>query len=609
MVTRSSHGQWQQQQNQMFLFLAGVVVVTMSFAAIMAWVCAMVAGWVHCGQLPRLGLQTALEVAFSREFWSGDPAAAYPHDVARLLPGGWGFWSTAVLLLVLIAAVVVAAGREIQRRMGHAVADRRWYHVFLGRRPQAFGRYRSVKPLIVDGPAPERVIVGTIATPPALLAVEDEVQICAIAAPRSGKTSGLVTPALLEHKGPVVATSTKTDVALATHARREQLGETFVWNPFGERSHNWDPLQGCEAWAHALLVARWLGQAMALSQARSMEYFDEMAQELLAPLLHAAAVTEDLTVVDVYRWVRECDVKTPTEILTAVDAQDALLRLDSVYRLNARQRDGVVGTAQVQLKAYGHPAAARTAGRGYGISPQRLFDGAANTLYLVAGREHQQLLAPLVVTMLSSLLFYASEEENRTGQPMTPQALIALDETAQIAPLRDLPQILSVSLSAGIRFLTVWHSLAQMRERYGADAAATILALSQAKVFLGSITDKHTRDELVDLLGQRPEQHDGRTQYRDALVAPALQRLRDGQGLLVHGELPPVFFQQRRYFEDKALRQLASCGRSEGTAQATAIRRPGAPRRRVPVTAVQASGQRSERASEAAQPDVALDQA
>ena len=227
-----------------------------------------------------------------------------------------------------------------------------------------------------------------------------------------------------------------------------------------------------------------------------------------------------------------------------------------MYALNDRQRDGVLGTVQVQLKAYGHPAAARTAARGRGISPQRLFDGAANTVYLVAGREHQRLLAPLVVTMLSSLLFYASEQENRSGGPLAPQALFALDETAQIAPLQELPQILSVSLSAGIRFLTIWHSIAQMRERYGADAAATILALSQAKLFLGSITDEYTRQELVHLLGQRPEQRDGHTHYRDALTAQALQRLRDGHGLLIHGELPPVFFQQRRYFEDRALQRL-----------------------------------------------------
>ncbi|MEA2148526.1 MAG: type secretion system protein VirD4, partial [Solirubrobacteraceae bacterium] len=77
------------------------------------------------------------------------------------------------------------------------------------------------------------------------------------------------------------------------------------------------------------------------------------------------------------------------------------------------------------------------------------------------------------------------------------------------------------------------------RQRFGNDAAAEILALSQAKIFLGSITDDGTRRELLRLLGKRGDEHDGTT-------AQALQRLRAGQGLLIHSEQPPVFFTQRR---------------------------------------------------------------
>ena len=401
------------------------------------------------------------------------------------------------------------------------------------------------------------MIVGTIAKPAALIAIEDQVQICAIAAPRSGKTSALVAPAVLEHAGPVVTTSTKTDVVAATLERRARIGEALVWDPFGPDTCSWDLLQGCEDWGHALLVARWLVAAMQLGTSSSSQYFDEAAQELAAPLLHAAALGSEHTMLDVYGWVRDTKLTIPKRILTSVSNDDALARLDSIYRLNPRQRDGITGTMQVQLKAYGHPAAARTARRGAaGITPDRLFDGAPNTVYLVAGREHQRMLAPLVITMLCSLLYAASERENRTGRPLAPQALFALDETAQIAPLQDLPQILSVSLSSGIRFLTVWHSLAQIRERYGPDAASTILALSQAKVFLGSITDDVTRQELVHLLGQQPLEHDGHTHWRDTLTAQALQRLQDGQGLLVHGELPPVFFTQRRWYSDPGLLRL-----------------------------------------------------
>ena len=543
-----------QQQEFALLVLIGGALVAAAIAALIPWTLATTAAWMHSGQLASLTLSDSLHAALSGDLWTADPASAYPAAVRRLLPGAWGFWSSATLLALAVAASAAAAAREIDARMGRSVADRRWWQVFLGRRPQAFGRYRSVKPLIVTEASAERVIVGTIAKPAALIAIEDEVQICAIAAPRSGKTSALVAPAVLEHAGPVVTTSTKTDVVNATLERRQRIGEALVWDPFGPATCSWDLLGGCEDWGHALLVARWLVAAMQLGSSASNQYFDEAAQELAAPLLHAAALTHDKTMVDVYRWVRDTKLDDATKILKSVGNDDALARLQSVYALNDRQRDGITGTMQVQLKAYGHPAAARTAARGAGgISAERLFDGAPNTVYLVAGREHQRTLAPLVITLLCSLLHAASEHENRTGAPLTPQALFAIDETAQIAPIAELPQILSVSLSSGIRFLTVWHSLAQIRERYGTDGAATILALSQAKVFLGSITDDVTRQELVRLLGQQPQEHDGHTQWRDTLTAQALQRLKDGQGLLVHGELPPVFFTQRRYYSDPTL--------------------------------------------------------
>lgn len=522
------------------MILAGMALAAIVTAAAVAWGCATVVAWVHSGQLPRLGLDKAVTIATSPEFWSADPASAYPRDVQRLLPGGWGFWSTTALMVVLVAAMVVAAMREIAERMAQTVADRRWYHIFLGRRPQAFGRYRTVKTaLVVDAPQPERVIVGTIANPPALIAVQEHAQICAIAAPHSGTTSGLIVPAVLEHDGPVVTTATDNDVVHATlQARKRMGGEAFVWDPFGDYTDGWDPLQGCEQWSYALTAARWLGHALAFGENESTEYFDEVAQELAAPLLHAAALSPAKTIVDVYGWVRDRDVETPMKILTEVGAEDPRARLQAVYRLNERRRDAVIGAVQFQLKAYGHPAVQRTATRGRGITPEELFDGRPNTVYIVAGREHQRLLAPLAVTMLSSLVYYATELENRERRRIAPPALFALDETAQVVPLQELPQILSVSHDIGIRFVTVWHSLAQMRERYGNDAAAEIMAMSQAKAFLGAITDEGTRHELLRLLGKGSDEHDGMT-------AQALQRLRAGQGLLIHDGLPPVFFTQR----------------------------------------------------------------
>lgn len=40
------------------------------------------------------------------------------------------------------------------------------------------------------------------------------------------------------------------------------------------------------------------------------------------------------------------------------------------------------------------------------------------------------------------------------------------------------------------------------------------------------------------------------------MSAQVLQRTTSGEGLLIHGDVPPVFFRQRRHYEDRDLRVL-----------------------------------------------------
>jgi type IV secretion system protein VirD4 len=532
------------------LALAATCAVVLGFV----WTVPFVAAWAHSGHVVGLTPIAALKGLVRGAWFGAPPASAYGGSVGASMPGTGGFWTTAALVIVGELSALLAVGRAAEIRMSRPTPDRRWWQL-RGLRPHEFGRYRTVPELLVERPSPERIIVGYIARPKVHVAVSNNMQMAVLAAPRTGKSSGLVIPALLEHEGPVVTTSVRTDVVEHTIDRRRRLGRVWVWDPFGRDTDAWDLLQGCEDWEHALLVARWLGHARKVGEGINQDYFDEEAEGLVAPYLHAAALTPDLTATGVYRWILDRNDKEADSILGDVGATDAQERLQAVYAYTERQRDGIIGTAAVQLKAYGHPAAGRTARRAEGVTPEELFDG-PNTLYIVAGRDHQQLLAPLVVTMVSSLLFWLGERENRTGKGLSPQALFALDETASIAPIQDLPQILATSLGSGARFLTVWHSVAQIRRHFGVDAAAEILALSQAKVFMGSITDQFTRQEVIDLLGQRQQLSARNMRPPEVMTAQALQRTTAGEGLLINGELPPVVFRQRRHYLDPRLRRL-----------------------------------------------------
>ena len=81
--------------------------------------------------------------------------------------------------------------------------------------------------------------------------------------PRSGKTSGVIIPAVLAHHGPAVATSTKPDVARATARTRARDGRVWMFDPTGASSPpagleqlRWSPVTSALTWDGAVLIAR-----------------------------------------------------------------------------------------------------------------------------------------------------------------------------------------------------------------------------------------------------------------------------------------------------------------------------------------------------------------
>ena len=67
---------------------------------------------------------------------------------------------------------------------------------------------------------------GAVLAPP-------EQAVLVLGPPRSGKTTSLVIPNVLAAPGPVVTTSTKPDVLLATAAARGDAGRCWLWDPSG----------------------------------------------------------------------------------------------------------------------------------------------------------------------------------------------------------------------------------------------------------------------------------------------------------------------------------------------------------------------------------------
>jgi type IV secretion system protein VirD4 len=321
---------------------------------------------------------------------------------------------------------------------------------------------------------------------------------------RAGKTSSIVVPNVLAASGAVVSTSTKPDVMTTTAGARSLVGSTLLYDPTGNVETlsgvtrvGWSPVNAAGDWDAALATA----DAMVRSSHHGMmsgDHWSERATALLAPLLHAAAL-EGTTMATVLGWV---DRHQGEEALSALvqhcgAEHPSTAVLSGILTTDYREQSGIWSTASGVLAAYRSTAALCST-----MPPfldAEAFCGATNTLYICTPGRQQQLLAPLVVGLLSELRD-AAYRRAREGESHPP-VLFALDEVANIAPLPDLPSIVTEGAGQGLLTLACLQDLSQARHRWGREADA-FLSIFGCTVVFGGIGDMATLEALSVLGGE-----------------------------------------------------------------------------------------------------------
>jgi len=523
--------------------------------ALCAWLLPVAVTWAYDGAIGTMTVGEAIVGTLrlvAEGHWSA-PANAYPPDARTHMPAALGWWLAAGWLFATTTAIVVGVWRRLEPAVARTRLGRRDYDP-RGRRPRAWALPRDVPSLSVPARTRERFTLGRLDR--RTLASDPEAHVAVVAPTRSGKTTRCVVPWLLEHSGPAIITSTKTDVVLATREWRERLGRVQVWDPFGPTTSVWNPTERCDEWKMALLRAQWLADAVQERESEIAAYWRGEAAKLIAPLLHAAALDER-PVADILAWVDAQDAKTPGAILAADGAEAAKRQLDAVANLDPRNRGTTYMSAGSLLAAYRYRGVADR--EGSRITVERFLDGGPNTLYVVASERQQRLLAPLVVAMLTSILDEVAARANR-GVSLDPTLRVLLDEAANVAPLRTLPAYLSQAASHGIRFATIWQSIAQMRSRYR-ESADAILANSTTKLFMGPVGDEATLSYLTRLLGERrielSKAASGHA-YRPKASAHELQQLQPDRAVLIEGRMTPAVIHMIPWWEDRLLRGRAT---------------------------------------------------
>ena len=210
-----------------------------------------------------------------------------------------------------------------------------------------------------------------------------------------------------------------------------------------------------------------VGASRSNGQRASEHHWTERSGALLSTLLHAAA-TENLSMRDVLKWIDRHNGVPALEILSSNAGEDAPATdlLAGIVATDSREQSGIWSTASGVLAAY------RTEGALASTQAPPLdlheFCGGANTLYLCSTGRRQRQFAPLVVAIIGDTrdAAYARTRDGQAGPP----TLLALDEVANIAPIPDLPAMVSEGAGQGLLVLACLQDLSQARVRWGSAA-------------------------------------------------------------------------------------------------------------------------------------------
>jgi len=501
-----------------------------------------------------------------------DPALAWPASARIDLPGPLAYWGATglvlVLVLVLAAALAArfvgggsrrtgldadsAAKREVLRTMGAAATEK---------------SARRLRPGGLERPAPfvrpEGLLLGRLGGKDVLAGWEDSLLV--VGPPRSGKSSSLVVPGVVEAPGAVIVTSTRPDVLKAAAKLRAQVGPVYVFDPDGLASGSgveplpWSPVVGADDVSVALRRARAMVGAGGKT-GPDADFWTGAGSDLLARLLVAAAVggrnAEDLA-----SWASSPGALTSAAKILSAAARESpsLARFASDLSATATSAAqatsaSVLAVVARALACLANPLVARSVN----VPPDQTVDTAEllkerATIFALATPGGSSP-APLLTALVSDLTETARQLAAASpGGRLDPPLLVMLDEAANIAPLPDLPQLLAAGGGDGIVAAVVLQSLDQARGRWGQQAAGAMLDSATIRLVLPGLSHPQDLRDLAALAGERGFEERSRTRSdqggssetvatRDKVVlrADELRSLPAGSAMLIPRRVRPV---------------------------------------------------------------------
>lgn len=404
---------------------------------------------------------------------------AWPETPPGELSGYGLFWGLFIgELMVLLVLTVFVMG---------VVA--RWRVVRETRRNEPHTHLQETPAPIQEEPAPARTRAVTPAPAPTLLkpspeTVPEATPVTLVPSPRAphllygpaATRRPTAVQAILDAEGPVLVVTSDATVWSETKDVRGKLGQVLVYDPghlcdTPARLH-WSPTAGCEdpdvatSRAAALL-------APVRPQARMDTATADTAETLLKCWLHAAAV-DGRPFRQVHRWALGGNAHEAVRLLrTHPKAASGLAGLlESALTSYPERREMA---QELTVRAFSalssvHIREACTPNRTDSLALES-FTGEGGTLYVVGESIEDPRTRPGAMPLLTALSSYVVEHGRRmaarsTDGRLDPPMTLVLDDVAAVAPLPQLPELMSTGRSQGLLPLALLRSQEQGRARW-----------------------------------------------------------------------------------------------------------------------------------------------
>ncbi|MFD7755442.1 type VI secretion protein [Streptomyces sp. NPDC059757] len=442
--------------------------------------------------------------------------AASPHDLTAVWPetpagdlSGYGlFWGLFIgELMVLMVLTVFVMGVVTRWRV---VRERRREERRQGRHDELYAEHtQRVEPAAVEAveapapatpspapapaPAPEpapatTATATTTTTTEAPTEVDVRTELLPLApvvpSPRTplvvygpaATRRPTVVQAIREADGPALVVTSDPTVWAETKDARAKLGPVLVYDPghlcdTPARLH-WSPTAGCEAPDTAAARAIAL-LAPVRPQSRIDAMTAETAETLLQCWLHAAAI-DGRPFRQVHRWALGGNAHEPVRLLrTHTKAASGLAGLlESALTGHPERREMA---QELTVRAFAalssiHIREACTPNRSDSLALES-FAGEGGTLYVVGEPIEDPRSGPGAMPLLTALASHVVEHGRRmaarsTDGRLDPPMTLVLDDVAAVAPLPQLPELLSTNQDQALPTLVLLRSQEQARARW-----------------------------------------------------------------------------------------------------------------------------------------------